>query len=1118
MRPFFSSAGTALASVLFFAFIFSVADPHRASARERWNHIPGPWWGEVGRFALDPSDGTLFALLGTDRILRSVDDGRTWNVAAAVGNDTIRSIACGDGHVWIGTQTGKLLRSDDLANSWTIEQTWEEKPVIGIAHREGRLYVSVDGIGIMESNPERTLFRFLFGYAFSHFFEHRSTLAVTRRGRIWLLPRHEEFDLEFSRWKREDFSRIDAHDSLLYVQIGNSLYSTPNEGKDYTGPLIDDIESYEWWLADGMLFAARTEPDGPLLRSTDNGRTWREVAKPFPAVRTIFSAGGILFAGTLSEGIYRSVDSGMSWRQVGGYQHAVKRAVFVGDTIVVGTGTLFRKKQGEPGWERITIEGWESGSAAGLYRGGGDTLLAVDGEHQQDNFRQEYNIGRLYYSTDRGSTWATYDTASRPYGNIAHLRGTYFMVYSKKLLTAPELRGPWTEIPAERFGSTVTAMLSTPPATFGDYLYARALDYPDGSPTGRTEAPLFRSGDAGTTWERIDTGVAVRWLYPYGEIAQGPDRLLYRIDSSVIRLLDPVAGTATTLRFNEPGQRIGRYTACPDRIFIAAEYPYGENDYRSADTAANAGVFITTDGGATWTQNNEGLIRPPLRFTSEFLWRTTPADSTLFLRTPDGMFYYGEEEPEPLYRLTVLNGLGSGNFHAGDTAHIFAREMGESEVFGEWTPSENRDRAAITYPKEWHTTLVMPARDVTVRGDIRPVRLPAAQVDTLALEAVPYPVVVRSIIPDTPCALLCLFHDVGETSANWTDDVERAQFIRDALAAGAGVVAFDAQEIAAGDLDGNGSAGWLLTEPASTNGDMVAVQEALAELYPDMIGIPRLAAGIGRGAKFASILPPLLNFRASALFASAGYEPGQDGALDRYHSPAILVVPVNTGTEQIAAADRTVRRIRDNGVAAEALYHYPSPLYPERFARIGSTDRSTSLALFTEMKAGGLIDNRNFLSVPPGTALSLMIASPAYPAFNRADSVRREQIVRQLNAAFAGHEFASDYNKSVLEFLLGHVKTGGVKPEEAGTAGRHELYMRDNGGMRETGFVLFERAWVTVALYDLTGRRAAEIFSGILGPGKHSLISPAAAGNGVYILSLAADGRYLESVPVVRLR
>ncbi len=95
-----------------------------------------------------------------------------------------------------------------------------------------------------------------------------------------------------------------------------------------------------------LLAAARTGHLGPtIFRSTDNGRSWKEAARPpafsRPDSRSVhhtfwLAAGhasqpGTWYAGTSPHGLFRSDDDGVSWRGVDGFNRNPSRKAWCGD-------------------------------------------------------------------------------------------------------------------------------------------------------------------------------------------------------------------------------------------------------------------------------------------------------------------------------------------------------------------------------------------------------------------------------------------------------------------------------------------------------------------------------------------------------------------------------------------------------------------------------------------------------------------------------------------------------------------------------------------------------------------------------------------------------------------
>ena len=60
--------------------------------------------------------------------------------------------------------------------------------------------------------------------------------------------------------------------------------------------------------------------------------------------------------------------------------------------------------------------------------------------------------------------------------------------------------------------------------------------------------------------------------------------------------------------------------------------------------------------------------------------------------------------------LNVNNGHGSGIYNTGDTVHVWSNLNPVNNSFDGWTG----DIEYLINPEEWHTTLIMPNRDISL--------------------------------------------------------------------------------------------------------------------------------------------------------------------------------------------------------------------------------------------------------------------------------------------------------------------------------------------------------------------------------------------------------------------
>ncbi len=150
--------------------------------------------------------------------------------------------------------------------------------------------------------------------------------------------------------------------------------------------------------------------ESSLFRSTNGGRAWREVEMPsgYDPVMSLacspdFSQqpgrGGVLFAGTESQGLYRSLDRGKNWQKVGeGLLEGIIQNLYLAqsargalDCLAVADGkTYLSRDQGDtwcPLWEDLTLlrpavavlagEGLQPGTTAWIGFAGGEMAQVV---------------------------------------------------------------------------------------------------------------------------------------------------------------------------------------------------------------------------------------------------------------------------------------------------------------------------------------------------------------------------------------------------------------------------------------------------------------------------------------------------------------------------------------------------------------------------------------------------------------------------------------------------------------------------------------------------------------------------------------------------------------------
>jgi predicted esterase len=378
-------------------------------------------------------------------------------------------------------------------------------------------------------------------------------------------------------------------------------------------------------------------------------------------------------------------------------------------------------------------------------------------------------------------------------------------------------------------------------------------------------------------------------------------------------------------------------------------------------------------------------------------------------------------------RLVVTGGFGGGVYAAGEEAHVWAAVDPRAELLARW----DGDAPLLDGPAEWHTTLVMPDHDVALTAVIE--SRPAALERWDFAGATERPKRVRSFLPDGPRGLVLLLHGTGGSSA-FVEQIEPWYLARAAIARGFGVVAFEAEEVAAGDLDGNGKIRWN-SRGGADNVDFANVDALVADLEGrDLIGpsTPLFALGMSNGGAFAISLGAVAATEAGAAFprlvfaAVASYcADGLAEAAAVTSTPTAWLMCGQDTNEEVAndEARAASEALAARGVPTLFDVHPPSPLYAERLARVEGVDVATSIAIVAELRAAGFLDDAGYVIEAPEEIARRVVADPrAFPTLAGLAPARQLDALDQVRVAYADHQMYSDWSSRTLDFFEAHLE------------------------------------------------------------------------------------------------
>jgi len=376
------------------------------------------------------------------------------------------------------------------------------------------------------------------------------------------------------------------------------------------------------------------------------------------------------------------------------------------------------------------------------------------------------------------------------------------------------------------------------------------------------------------------------------------------------------------------------------------------------------------------------------------------------------------------FKLEVGNGFGSGSYAAGSTVHVWAELSPSRQLLTGWTG----DDALLKEPREWHTTLVMPARDANVSATLEDIDTTLEVVDFKGTTTTTKK--IRRLASPAGKGLMLLLHGTGGSS-KLAEGPEARYLILAAYKRGYSVVAPEAEEVAAGDLNNDGKIRWNASI-AQGNVDFANLDALVAELVqtgwlPDKVplfsvgmsngGATSISLGAVAAAPGAAQLPHL-RFGAVVSYCASG----QKSPAGITTTPSAWLLCAHDDNDEVSNADAhtSSESLGARGVATLIDEHPASPLYDERFLR-ADVDLAVSKALAADLRSKGWVDASSMFLKPSLELAAAMQAEPqGYPAFVALTGAQRSLVLDQIRVMTAEHQLYSDWANRTLDFLDQH--------------------------------------------------------------------------------------------------
>ncbi len=379
--------------------------------------------------------------------------------------------------------------------------------------------------------------------------------------------------------------------------------------------------------------------------------------------------------------------------------------------------------------------------------------------------------------------------------------------------------------------------------------------------------------------------------------------------------------------------------------------------------------------------------------------------------------------PPASVALTVVNGVGPATATSATQVELWSTILPQSQVLLSWsggtfTPDN----------EEWHTTLTVPSADATLTANVSTLNI------TFNTRSYTAPTTAAKIarfwVPASPRGLILLLHGTGGSS-RFIEQAETRSFALKAISKGYAVLAPEAEEVAAGDLDANGKIQWDIALNPS-NIDFRSLDALLASLVSTNTipaGLPYYIAGMSNGGAMAISLGAIAATNSASSFPNLRFKAVISYCAQASQAAAITTTPsafylcgnddnVDVSNTQALANSQT---LVTRGVPTAGLLHPATPLYNQRFIRVSGVSAAQSLAIANELRAGGFVDSSGFFSTASSAISTAVSASPAsFPTILGLTLGQQRELFVQISVMRAEHQFYSDWTSRSLRWFAAY--------------------------------------------------------------------------------------------------
>jgi hypothetical protein len=347
------------------------------------------------------------------------------------------------------------------------------------------------------------------------------------------------------------------------------------------------------------------------------------------------------------------------------------------------------------------------------------------------------------------------------------------------------------------------------------------------------------------------------------------------------------------------------------------------------------------------------------------------------------------------FSLMVNNGYGSGKYKsASRLIHIWAEANPPNMVFDKWTG----DTDLLIDVNAWHTRVSPKKKNITLTATYK--SAPAWSPTYEAVNGRQY----GYYFPPNIRGLVFRFHGTGGFASTFFNKIEDRSQANDFVAAGFAVVALDS--------DDRVNKQWSTVLPPN-NVDINNVQAIINSFISRSFITPTtpiFSVGMSNGGGFSPRVAFALQFKAAAIYCAPG-----SSFINITNIPTIWNMAQYDDNDNVGAAGNATalsnsQLLAQRGITAQFNVNIPSPVYPQRFARIPGLTLNDSQIIYNSLKNNGFLDREDYLLQNPGTSIWQNFVPVVYAPF-------ADEISDELQVCYTTHKFFSDYDSRVISFF-----------------------------------------------------------------------------------------------------